>query len=281
MHTPVLLKLAVKGLALKKEGIYIDATAGEGGHLQVIAKKCARVLAIDIDKKQITNLKEKFRQQANIILRQGNFAAIESIAKKANFYPVDGVLFDFGLSYCQIKEAGLGLSFNQDQEILDMRLDNEQPLSAYVLLNTCSQEELFTIFAKNSEEIYSQQIAREIVKIRSRKKIIYVYQLKQIIDLVLGKKNNYRTYARIFQALRIAVNNEFENIKLGLKGAYRLLKSNGRLVVISFHSLEDRIVKQFAREHNLLLLNKKAVDNNNSDYSFERSAKIRILINNH
>lgn len=276
MHTPVLLQLAVQGLNIQENGLYIDATAGEGGHLGEIAKNKVRVLALDWDKDQINNLKQKLNTQKNIVFAQGNFAQIEKIAQENNFFPVEGVIFDFGLSYRQIKHSGRGFSFQADEESLDMRLDLKEDVTAADLLNKLGEKELYTIFARYSEDVNSQIIAHEIVRQRRQQKIIRVRELKQAIDLALGRSNDKATYARIFQALRIAVNHELENIQSGLAAALKILKPGGRIVVITFHSLEDRLVKKFILSNKLLLINKK-VQAGDQKLSFERSAKLRII----
>lgn len=275
MHTPVLLQQAILGLNIKEDGLYIDATAGEGGHLKEIAAKNTRVLALDWDKEQIENLKVQFGDRKNIIFFQGNYAQVSDLAKENNFFPIDGIIFDFGLSYKQIKNGGKGFSYHTDEETLDMRIDANEKVTAADILNDLSEKELYFIFARFSEDINSQVIARQIVLYRSYQKITQVRQLKEAIDQAL-KTQDIRTYARIFQALRIAVNHEFENIKAGLLGALKILKPEGRIVVISFHSLEDRLVKQFIKENKLFLVNKKAVGGRR-ELSFERSAKLRVI----
>jgi len=275
MHTPVLLQQAILGLNIKEDGLYIDATAGEGGHLKEIAAKNTRVLALDWDKEQIENLKAQFGDRKNIIFFQGNYAQVSDLAKENNFFPIDGIIFDFGLSYKQIKNGGKGFSYHTDEETLDMRIDANEKVTAADILNDLSEKELYFIFARFSEDINSQVIARQIVLYRSYQKITQVRQLKEAIDQAL-KTQDIRTYARIFQALRIAVNHEFENIKAGLLGALKILKPEGRIVVISFHSLEDRLVKQFIKENKLFLVNKKAVGGRR-ELSFERSAKLRVI----
>ena len=275
MHRPVLLQQAVANLNIKPGGLYIDATIGEGGHSREIIKLGGKVLGIDLDKDQIAKIKDQ--KLENLILVDGNFKNIEEIAKKNNFYPVDGVLFDLGLSMDQIEKSGRGFSFKNLKEDLDMRIDTSLTLSASDLLNRLSEDELYEIFAKYSEDLNSRAIAQEVVFRRRRQKIKKVADLIKIIDRVLKTKDE-RTYRRIFQALRMAVNDEKENLKTGLVNSLKVLKENGRLVVITFQSLEDRLVKNFIRENNLKQLNKKIIKSDSS-WRFERSAKMRVIVN--
>jgi len=278
MHTPVLLKEAIDGLNIKKEGLYIDATVGEGGHLIEIAKKGGKVLGIDLDEEQISNIKYQISKSEflkNIKLVSGNFADIETIARKNKFYPVAGVLFDLGLSLEQIQKSGRGFSYRKLEESLDMRIDTRITTTAADLVNSLNQNQIYEILARYGEEINSLAISRAIIRARSLKKINTVGHLIEIIDRTTGKKDS-RTYARVFQALRIAVNDELEKLKKGLAGTLRILKDQGRIVVISFHSLEDRIVKQFIKKNKLKQLNKKVI-NSRHGLEFARSAKLRII----
>lgn len=269
MHTPVLLNEVIENLKIKPGGLYIDATLGEAGYTKEIINKGGNVLAIDWDPGQIKNIKNKFKAV------EGNFADIEEIAKKNEFYPVDGVVFDLGLSMSQIRESGKGFSYNKPDEILDMRLNPEIEKSASDLINSLGIEELYEIFSRYSEEINSRPIAQAIVRARQMKRIEKVSQLLSIIDRVVGYQSK-RVYGRIFQAMRVAVNNEFENLKKALIGAFDILRQEGRVVVVTFHSGEDRIVKNFVRENNLKQIHKKVIK---GDYrlSFERSAKLRVI----
>lgn len=270
-HTPVLLQQAIERLDVKKGHIYIDATFGEGGYSKEILKRGGKVLGIDLDSDQLKNLSFKFSRSADFKLVQGNFSDIEKIARKNDFFPSDGVVFDLGLSMRQIEKSQRGFSYRKENEVLDMRIDTSQDLTAFDLIEKTSLEELQEIFIRYSEEINSRKIAEEIKKTI---KIRTVLDLKRAIDRALGFKSE-KTYARIFQALRIAVNDELGNLRKGLEGAIKVLKKGGRLVVISFHSVEDRIVKQFFKENRLKKIDKKPVK---GAFSFERSAKLRAVI---
>ncbi len=267
MHTPVLLNDAIDGINVKSGGLYIDATFGEGGYTKEILDRGGKVLAIDLDKDQLKNL----RNDASVDLKlvQGNFAEIESIARKNGFYPADGVVFDLGLSMRQLNESGRGLSFKKDDELLDMRLDLDTELTAEEIIKTASEKRLYEIFAGNSEELKSKEIAHEVAVRRPKT----VRQLKRAIDTAIKGKSE-AVYRRIFQALRIEVNSEFTNLRDGLYQALNIVRPGGRVVVVSFHSREDRIVKNIAREKNIKFLNKKPKF---GEQKFERSAKLRIL----
>lgn len=273
MHTPVLLEQVIDALEIKKDGLYVDATFGEGGYSNAILDKGGKVLGIDLDHEQIQNPNVKI--QTNLKLVQGNFGEIEKIAKENNFFSVDGVVFDLGLSMRQISQLGRGFSFKKLNEPLDMRMSTDTEMTAKYLLNHLSESELFDVFARNSEEINSQKIAHEIIIKRQFKKLEIVGNLTNCIDKAIGEQDN-NAYKRIFQALRIEVNQEFDNLKKGLTGSVRIIKSDGKIAVVTFHSLEDRIVKNFSKTQGIKLLNKKPIINRLGK-SFERSAKLRVL----
>ena len=283
MHTPVLLKEVIEALNIKKDGLYVDATFGEGGYSHAILDKEGKVLGIDWDLEQINNLEFRIQNSKlkNLKLVEGNFADIEKIAKENNFFPVDGVVFDLGLSMRQISQLGRGFSFKKLNEPLDMRVSLETEMTAKYLLNHLSELELFDVFARNSEEINSQKIAHEIIIKRQFRKLEIVGNLINCIDKTIGEQDN-NAYKRIFQALRIEVNQEFDNLKKGLTGSVKIIKSDGKIAVVTFHSLEDRIVKNFSKTQGIKLLNRKPIMNKLGK-SFERSAKLRILgrIQNH
>ncbi len=272
MHTPVLLQEVLDGLSVRKDGSYIDATVGEGGHLREIAKNAKRVLGLDASQEQLERAKKTIEAK-NITFVKGNFSQIEEIARKQGFNEVEGIVFDLGLSFWELAHLKKGFSFKDDAEPLDMRLSGDGE-TAEDVLNTRSEEELYEIFSGNSEEIRSQDIASKIVELRKQYKIKTVGDLKNSIDLTVGDKDK-KTYSRIFQALRMEVNHEKENLKKGIEGATALLKRGGRLIVISFHSIEDRIVKRTIEQNNLKQVSKKTPSY--GDRSFERSATLRVV----
>ena len=272
MHTPVLLDQVIEALGIKKDGLYVDATFGEGGYSQAIVNAGGKVLALDLDQSQISNSRLSMN---DLKLVEGNFGDIEKIAKENSFYPVDGIVFDLGLSMGQINQSGRGFSFKKLNEPLDMRMSLKIEMTAKYLLNHLSEAELYEVFAKNSEEINSQKVAREIVVRRSFKKLEIVGNLINCIDHAIGEPDN-NIYKRIFQALRIQVNEEFENLKNGLAGAVKIIKDDGKIAVVTFHSLEDRIVKNFSKSQGLRLLDKKPIMNRRGR-NFEKSAKLRLI----
>lgn len=274
MHTPVLLQKVMEGLQIKLEGKYIDATVGEGGHTRAILEKGGYVLGLDRNKEQIMALQKSMKND-HLTLKEGNFADIAELVPSQDKGNIDGVLFDLGLSWAQLKDLGRGFSYRNLEEPLDMRLDSEGELTAEYILNVYSEDELYEVFAKNSEEVKAKEIAESIVNYRTTKRYKKVHDLNKTIDKVMGA-NAGKTYSRIYQALRIEVNEEFENLKKGLEGALTVLKPGGKIAVISFHSLEDRIVKNFIREKKLKQVSKKAIAGDRQ-LSFERSAHLRIF----
>lgn len=272
MHTPVLLEEALNSLRVRSNGLYIDATVGEGGHIKKILELGGQVLGIDWDEEQIEKLKTKIKSP-KLVLTVGNFAEIEKIAKESNFYPADGILFDLGLSYGQLADSKKGFSYKKQDEPLDMRLSLESEKTAADLVNSLEEDEIYEIFAKNSEEINSRTIARTLVRARRISKLRNVRDLLQLIDQAIGGKDE-KVYSRVFQALRMAVNNELDNLKKGLHGAVDLIKNDGRIEVISFHSVEDRIVKKFITEKKLRQISKTKGD---EGAAYERSATLRVF----
>lgn len=278
MHSPVLLQNVLKSLDVKKNELYIDATVGEGGHLREILKKEGKVLGIDIDKSQIAQLKKQFGEYITtnqLKLEVGNFANIFKIANKFGFNQIDGILIDLGLSYKQLVQSGKGLSYNKPSELLDMRLDFNLKVKGSDLVNNLTKNELYELFARNSEDINSRSIAENIVRSRYVKKILTVGDLLDVINKTLEKKD-MKTIARIFQSIRMEVNGEINNLKKVLIDGTKLLKRGGRFLIITFHSIEDRIVKQFINSSDLLISND--LIKGNRLLSYEKSAKLRVFI---
>ncbi len=271
-HTPVFLTEAIDALEIQKDERYIDATYGEGGHSQEIINRGGRLLAIDADASQVK------KSIDSIQVVHGNFADIEQIAKSESFTPVSGVLFDFGLSMGQIREGGKGFSFEMREDPLDMRL-KETGMTVSEYLHNTDPETLKYELMKYSEDIYSPKIAQKITQMRSSQPIEKVQDLISIIDSVIkaDMTTQKKSYARIFQALRIIVNDELNNIKKGLQGALNITRKNGKIVIITFHSLEDRIVKSFARNGDLVEESVIHVEKKRRLAPFERSAVLRVL----
>jgi 16S rRNA (cytosine1402-N4)-methyltransferase len=244
-HTPVLLPETLKALSVQAGGRYIDCTLGAAGHAAAILQKSApggQLLGIDADPAAIEIAREKLRDyQGSILLVNDNFANLQSICIKYDFFPVHGILFDLGLSSLQLGEGGRGFSFQYDAP-LDMRFNPAQKITAADIVNTAPEVRLAYIFRTYGEEIRSQRIAREIVGARPIKTTL---QLARLIERAIGRRGRLHPATRTFQALRIAVNHELENLESALKQAVEVLGYEGRLAVITYHSLEDRIVKQY------------------------------------
>lgn len=249
-HTPVLLKSALEHLQPRDGGTYIDATFGAGGYARAIldAADC-RVLAIDRDPSAIAGGADLVSAYAGrLMLHQARFSELEEIARQVGLTQVDGVVFDLGVSSMQLDEPERGFSFQADGP-LDMRMSREGPTAAD-LLNTLDEAELADILFHYGEERKARAIARAIVRARSQEPLTRTLQLARIVSQVLGGRRTEGRHpaTRTFQALRIAVNDELGELAAGLACAERLLKPGGRLVVVTFHSLEDRIVKRFFAE---------------------------------
>ncbi len=274
MHTPVLLKEVVEMLQAGPNKKIIDATYGEGGHTKALLSTGAEVLAIDRDITQIESLKTKV-ENPKLILKQGNFKDIANIAQTEGFSPVDGILFDLGLSYEQLKSGGTGLSYKNLNERLDMRLDETCERDAEMILRQYSKDDLKHIFMHNAEEILADTLAERVVMMRAGVHPLTVGWLVGVVNSV-AKNNPRPTLTRVFQALRVEVNNEFENLEKALLGAVSLLSPTGKVAIISFHSLEDRIVKRFIRSNGYVQIGKKPVFGN-SELRFERSAVLRVF----
>ncbi|HBR70168.1 TPA: 16S rRNA (cytosine(1402)-N(4))-methyltransferase [Candidatus Dependentiae bacterium] len=259
-HKSVLVNEVLFYLNPQPKGIYIDATFGGGGHTRAILTKepTCRVIAFDWDRvaleKHAAEIKEEFGER--ITLLWGNFAQMQRLLKKElNITQVDGILADFGTSQAQIFEKE-GFSFAVDS-FLDMRMSPaHQKMTAAYVINNASERELATIFFEFGEERYSRKIARAIVEERKKHAIERTKHLADLIESVLGKRGHIHPATKVFQALRIYVNKELDNIKMLLQQSLELLSEGGRLVCISFHSLEDRLVKRFLVEHPCLVGNK-------------------------
>ena len=247
-HTPVLLKECIDALEVKPGGRYIDCTVGEGGHAMAILEACSpggALLGIDADPEAIKIANQRLSSYAGaLVLVQGNFSHLQEIGPEHDFQSVHGILFDLGISSLQLESRGRGFSFQRDDP-LDMRFDPEQNLTASHIVNTFSEIELTRLLKAYSEEPRSRAIAHRIVASRP---IESTLQLSQIVEGALkGMRRRIHPATRVFQALRIAVNRELDNLESALAQAIKLLRLGGKLVVISYHSLEDRIVKGFVR----------------------------------
>jgi len=248
-HLPVLLRESLDGLNIKPDGIYVDGTLGRAGHSLEIAKRLrrGRLIAIDCDAEAIKEARMILEDYKNsITLIHGNFKDIAKIFKEEGVEKVDGMIFDLGVSSPQLDNAERGFSYNNDAP-LDMRMDKDTPLTASEVVNKWQEGDLKKIFYEYGEERYSKLIAREIVKKRAMENIDTTFKLNDVIKSAMpaaARRETQHPSKRCFQALRIAVNGELGSISNMLNIAPSLLNSEGRLSVISFHSLEDRLVKK-------------------------------------
>ena len=304
-HIPVLQKEVIKFLGVRQNRNFIDATIGQGGHTAVILqnnKPRGKVLGIDADASQIKNAKNILLKndkagdiKERLTLINASYVEIPEIVKKQNFHPVHGILFDFGMSSWHLEESKRGFSFQRD-EILDMRYSlKENSLTAWEIINNWSEKSLEEIFWEYGEEGLARKIAEEIVFRRKKKPIERTLELVNIINEVYEKNRKRQTRrktriqpaTKVFQALRIAVNAELLNIENGLKAGLKVMGKEGRIVAISFHSLEDRIVKNFfkneAKKGTLKILTKKPLVPTGQEIKINprsRSAKLRAAVKN-
>lgn len=284
-HVPALLKETIKGLNIRLGKKYIDCTLGGGGHTGEILKLGGRVLGIDCDPEALENAKTNLSNLShwtNLVLARGNFKNLKEIAKENGFTEVSGVLFDLGVSTHQLLTENRGFSFNTDAK-LDMRMDPNLTVTAKDLINGLNEGELYELFIKLGEEHNAWAISRAIVRARTVKPIETGQELAAVVGKTRLRNRSERINpaTRVFQALRMAVNDELNNLREALPQAASLLEKNGRLVVLSFHSLEDRIVKNFMREEKDFLKNltKKPIVPSEIEIeknSRARSAKLRI-----
>lgn len=303
MHISVLLNEAVDGLNLKEDGVYVDCTLGYAGHSSEILKRIKKgyLFAIDQDKDAIKYSQNKLSLIGNnFTIIDNNFSNLKNELLERDVKSVDGFLFDLGVSSVQLDEKERGFSYHQDAK-LDMRMNQNGELSAYDVVNDYSEEELVRIFFEYGEEKYSRSIARNIVKYRENKKIETTLELVDIISgsVPMKAKREKHPARKVFQAIRIEVNHELDILEIALKDALSMLNIGGRIAVITFHSLEDRIVKNVFREYtkiddkikglpdipdiylpNFELVNKKAIEPSREELeknNRSRSAKLRII----
>ena len=242
-HVPVLLKEAVDGLAVKKGGRYVDGTFGRGGHAREIVRRGGEVLGIDRDEAAVA-------AAGGLKVVKGNHGEIERIVHENGWEDVDGVLLDLGVSSPQLDEAGRGFSFLRDGP-LDMRMDRTGGVTAADLVNFESAERLEEIFRAWGEEPRARQIAKAILRARDERGMRFerTLQLADFIGGLLGRRSGHHPATRVFQALRMEVNDEMGGLKRALEGGMKVLKPGGRFAIITFESLTDRVVKRFFVDH--------------------------------
>jgi len=296
-HIPVLTQEILNYLNLKKGGVYIDCTLGGGGHSEAILENIyphGFLIGIDQDIEAIETAKEELKSYIDKVkLVKDNFKNLEGILSGLKIETVSGIIFDLGVSFHQLKKKERGFSFKEESH-LDMRMDLTQEFNADILLNNYSEKDLAEIFEKYGEERFSRRIARLIVTERKKKAITTT---KQLADLVIRslprtkKRHTWRIHpaTRIFQAIRIEVNQELKALEKGLNQAIRVLEDKGRICVISYHSLEDRIVKHLFKEveregkgqgdYGLKIITKKPIRPSSEEIRENpkaRSAKLRV-----
>jgi 16S rRNA (cytosine1402-N4)-methyltransferase len=250
VHIPVMLGEAVEGLAVQAGGRYLDGTFGRGGHARAVLSRLGpegRLLLMDRDPQAIATAQAEFAGDPRVSIRHANFSSMAEWSETAG--GLDGILLDLGVSSPQLDEAARGFSFMADAP-LDMRMDTTQGESAADFLAHASEKEIADVLWIYGEERFSRKIARAIVEDRAENPITRTGQLAGLIERVVGRREPGKHPAtRSFQALRIRVNGELDALDQGLNAALELLKVGGRLSIISFHSLEDRAVKLFIRDH--------------------------------
>lgn len=246
-HKPVMLSECIEGLNIKPDGIYVDGTLGGAGHSKEIAKilsKDGLLIGIDRDDDALKAAKENLKEFQNVKFVKDNHDNIKQILEDLEIEKVDGILLDLGVSSYQLDERNRGFSYLGENE-LDMRMDKTQELTAQKVVNTYSEEKLANIIYEYGEERFSRQIAKNICEERKQKEIVTTKQLVEIIEKSIpkSKQNDGHPAKRTFQAIRIEVNNEIKPLYNTARKCIELLKNEGRLCIITFHSLEDRAVK--------------------------------------
>ena len=247
-HISVLLNESVDALNIKKDGIYADGTLGGGGHSEKILERLSNgglLIGIDQDAEAICAAKKRLEKFTNVIYENTNFKNIKDILIRNSIENIDGAVLDLGVSSYQLDNADRGFSYIADSR-LDMRMDLSSELDAYKVVNTYSEENLAKIFFEYGEEKFSRRIAAEIVKTRGEKPIETTLELSELVKKCIPQKTvkkGSHPAKRVFQAIRIEVNGELAILESALNDFFDVLKPGGRLAVISFHSLEDRIVK--------------------------------------
>lgn len=251
LHKPVLLEEVIANLSIKADGVYVDATFGRGGHAQAILNQLGpdgRLLAIDKDPTAIAVAQQRYAGDARFAIEHGSFAGLQQFLESVNYFgKVDGILFDLGVSSPQLDDAERGFSFMRDGK-LDMRMNTAEGMDAATWIAEVAEEELARVIWEYGEERYSRRIARRIVEKRMEAPITTTKQLAEIVSAAIPRwQKGKHPATRSFLAIRIAINHELDDLQLGLAQSLEALKIGGRLLAISFHSLEDRLVKRFVQ----------------------------------
>lgn len=261
IHIPVMVKEVIQILNPYR-GVYVDATLGCGGHSLEILKRLGSdgiLIGIDRDDSAILYAK-KLLDDSRVILRKASFSQLKQVLSELNIEKIDGVIFDLGISMLQLKDFERGFSFHSEKR-LDMRMDRTQQITAWDVVNKYSDEKLTQIFRDYGDEPFARRIAREIIRQRSKKTIDTCKELADLIKKIVPRRGRLHPATKVFQAIRIEVNRELEELKEGLSQAVELLRPGGRICVISYHSGEDRVVKNFFKNEeqkgNFHILTKK------------------------
>ena len=272
-HIPVLLKEVIEGLNIKPNGIYVDLTLGRGGHSEEILKRLddGKLIGVDQDETAINECRNRLeRFSSKTVLVRANFSEIEDVLRELSIEKVDGILMDLGVSSPQFDDVSRGFTYRYDAP-LDMRMDQRKTLTARVIVNTYSQAELAKIFQEYGDEKYAYSIAKNIVKAREKKSIETTFELVEIIKMSKPSKELKKVghpAKQVFQALRIAVNDELNVLYRTLNIVPYLLNSGGRLAVITFHSGEDKIVKQVFKKLTVIEGNRYDIPDSNKEAEF-------------
>lgn len=274
-HIPVMLEEVIANLDLKDNGIYFDCTFGAGGYSKrILAEKKCKLFAIDQDPTTIKFTKDFPSERFTFI--NDNFSNLEEIADKFNLTNIDGIVFDLGVSSMQLDEAERGFSFNKDAR-LDMRM-SDKGIDAWEIVNKFSESDLADIIYYYGEETFARVIAKKIVEARKDSPINTTLELSKIIHSVIRKKGKIDPSTKTFQAIRVYVNDELKALKKALSSSFKLLKQNGKILLVSFQGLEDRIIKDFIKNniYAKAKIYKPSLDEQRTNPR-SRSAKLRVI----
>lgn len=284
-HVPVMLEEVLRMLNVKKSGVYIDGTVGLGGHAEGILKSInggCTLIGIDKDEEAL-KIAEKKLQGFDVHLVRDRFSNMDAVIRGLGYERVDGILLDLGVSALQLKSEGRGFSFLKD-ELLDMRMDERQTLTALKIINDYSEKDLAHVIWQYGEERFSRKIARALVNSRKQKQIRTCTELSQIIEKTIGRRGRIHPATKTFQALRIEVNKELAELSAAVNTGINILKAGGRFCILSYHSLEDRIIKhsfkELAQKGMVSIITKKPLVPKKEEQRLNpssRSAKLRAV----
>lgn len=283
-HVPVMLHKVLEVLMVRESGIYVDGTVGLGGHAEGILRSVAggcTLIGIDQDIEALKIAKKRL-ENYNVHLAKDDFSNMESVVKDFGYKKADGILLDLGVSSLQFKTEGRGFSFLKD-EPLDMRMDRDQELTAANIVNEYSESDLAHVLWQYGEERFSRRIARAVIAARAKKPVETCRELSRIIERTVKRKGRIHPATRTFQALRIEVNKELTRLTTAMNAGMNLLRAGGRFCVLSYHSLEDRIVKhsfkEMAHEGIVTIITKRPLVPEKEELCSNpssRSAKLRV-----